>query len=183
MPGLCRCGAWQGLSDAYTPLCFLDLAAVQLLILESRRRAPGAPSVHDGAPGPSTNSTDSADEASRARAKRQRVEPLTGNLATPAVPLPAWLTDLLDFEDAATLPAAAAGSAVPAPAPVPAPSAWLQPPSDGAAWSRRLLVLAAIVRRLGTSLPPSVTRAAVEHILPMARRTVHADAELEVHWP
>ena len=54
----------------------------------------------------------------------------------------------------------------------PAVAADVPAPSDALAWARRLLVLAAVVRRSPHVLPLASLDAAVRHVLPLATRSV-----------
>ena len=143
----------------YPPLCALDLAASHLLSVEPA--ASAAPRAETP-----------AEAGDAAHGKRKRPQPL---------PHPTWLTRLLSLDEASNVgPASSTGSSA---APAPLPGAW---PTDGPAWARRVLVLAAILKRLAPRAGGAPTlsevslAAAARKLLPMATRAVDDDPELQL---
>ena len=157
------------LASNYDVLCVLDLAAAHLLRTGPPKPASGAsdgsPSGSNGVGGGSHVPHDDDEESASdgGARKRPRIDEGTRSVPPPD-PHPSWLVWLLGLPEKhhATGSSNSTGMAVAL-------------PTDGAGWTRRLLVLSAILKRHAQWPLPGVSIAvAARTITPLATRSVDA---------
>ena len=164
----------------YAPLCALDLAATHLLRSTAPSPSAADPSLPDAGASARDPHESSAPDATAAGSaspaaprKRQRVAPPPGSLQTAQ---PAWLSWLLRL-DAGSARAFSTTNETCPPGPdgsggAPASLPPLSTAADAPVWSRRLLLLAALLRRIRSPLSTAAVSATLNRLLPMATRAI-----------